>query len=494
MTEDHDVQYDDSTSPLNDGGTSSDERAGRVEDVSADSPEDERVAQLMEHSLDIAVFVPAVETLEPADAADALEDLDVDDAADVVHEMRDEVSARDLAEMQIPIAVTVLEDLTEEHGPEEPARYLSIMDPDEAVDILQACPDDLRDQLLAALPPAKTVQLEQLSRYDPETAAGMMTTEFVKVPSGVTIKEAIAIIRSQPDTEFLYLYCVDGGERLVGMLSPRDLLVSDPTQCVKEVMDRHVDYLRPDVDRELVADAFERYDYTVMPVVDPADRLLGVVTVDDVLDIIREEHTEDAYKMVGAGVGEAVFSSLLDKFRGRFPWLVVNLFTSFVAAIVVFRFESLIGKLAILAVLMPVIANQAGNAGHQSLAVTLRGLVLGEVRGRRVWPLVWRELALGLLTGLIVGVAVCVGIMVAGATGLASSVDWHLGAVAAFAMTISMGVGCLVGTAMPLLMTRIGRDPATASTIFLTMMTDTVSFLTFLGVAWVFQGILIPGA
>jgi magnesium transporter len=273
-------------------------------------------------------------------------------------------------------------------------------------------------------------------------------------------------------------------------VSPKSLLVSSANDSIEELIDDELDYLRPETDREEIAAAFERYDYTEMPVVDRAGRLIGIVTVDDVLDIIRAEHTEDAYKMVGAGVGEAVYSSIGQKFRGRFPWLVVNVFTSMVAAFVVFQFDYLIAELAILAVMMPVIANQAGNAGQQSLAVTLRGLVLGEVRGKRAWPLVRREVTVGVINGFIVGSAIGLCVCLMALTGV-RNVQWTLGIVIALAMTVSVAAGCLAGSAMPLLLDRFEYDPATGSTIFLTMVTDSVSFLTFLGLASILQHTLM---
>ncbi|MFG0331275.1 MAG: magnesium transporter [Phycisphaerales bacterium] len=465
----------------------------QLEDVTADSPDDARVAEMLEHSIDVAAFAPVVQALDPADAADVLEELDAEEAADLLHTMADAQSADDLANMDARFAILILEDLEIDHGIAEPAKYLSRMDPDDAVDILQACSDDLRERLLDALPPDKAVQLEQLARFDPETAGGMMTTDFVKVFMTMTIGEAIDAVRRQADADQSYVYCVDRNERLVGNVELRTLLFTPVDTPVEEVMDRQLDYLRPDTDQEEIASAFDRYDYTVLPVVDRSQRLIGIVTVDDVLDAIRAENTEDAYKMVGAGKNEAVFSSVWEKFRGRFPWLLVNLFTSFIAAMVVLQFDEMISRVVALAVLMPVIANQAGNAGQQSLAVTLRGIVLGEMRSTRVWPLVWRELVLGLLTGAMIGAAVAGIIFTVAATNLVSDVPPQLGWVFAVAMTGSMGVGCLVGSSMPLLIEKLKFDPATASTIFLTMITDSMSFLTFLGLASFFRGLLLPG-
>jgi len=229
-----------------------------------------------------------------------------------------------------------------------------------------------------------------------------------------------------------------------------------------------------------VARAFDRYDLFMLPVVDGQERLLGLVTVDDIIDIIREEQTEDVQKTVGAGKEEAVYSSVIDKFRGRFRWLFVSVLIMIPSVLVVSRFESLIGDVAVLAVLMPIIAALAGNAGHQSLAVTLRGIVLGEVRPDRVLPLLRREATVGLLAGVALGSAV--GLAVAALSTL-GNFGWQLGIVVAISMTASMCAGTLAGALTPLLMRRFGADPAQSSAIFLIMVTDAVAFATFLGLA-----------
>jgi magnesium transporter len=206
-----------------------------------------------------------------------------------------------------------------------------------------------------------------------------------------------------------------------------------------------------------------------------------VITVDDIIDSIRAEGTEDAQVMVGAGREELVFSSVADKLKGRIPWLVVNLITSAVGAMVVLQFEGLIAEIAILAVLMPVIANQSGNAGQQSLAVTLRGIVLDQVNSKVAGRLIVRESLVGLINGAIAGVLV--GLLVTLLSMATGEGSWRLGAVIAASMTCSLTVGTFTGTGLPMLMRRLGADPATASTIFLTMVTDSLSFLIFLGMA-----------
>lgn len=482
------------SAPTHDAAPSAAQETPRplLEDVTADSTRDQEVARLLaepeEVSLDM--LAPALTALEPADAADALEEIDSDAAADVVVRLPEDDAAADIAAMETHWAVEILRQVFTDYGPATVARYLDRMEADDAVDILQALSEEERERILDEIEPRHAVQLKQLMRFDPETAGGMMKSEFVCVDQDATVAEAIESLRRQHDIEFNQVYCVDAKRHLVGTISPKALLTASAEDAVRGLIDEEIDYLRPDTDREDIAAAFERYDYTEMPVVDLSRRLLGVVTVDDVLDVIRAEHTEDAYKMVGAGVGEAVYSSVWRKFRGRFPWLVINVFTSMVAAAVVLQFDYLIAHLAILAVMMPVIANQAGNAGQQSLAVTLRGLVLGEVRGRRAWPLVRREVTVGVLNGLLVGTAVGAVVAAASLAGL-QQVPWTLGVIIAVAMTASVGAGCLVGSAMPLLLDYWEFDPATGSTIFLTMVTDSVSFLTFLGLASLLQHALL---
>ena len=272
------------------------------------------------------------------------------------------------------------------------------------------------------------------------------------------------------------------------------LLLAEAAQKVIDVCDRPVDAVPHELAKEDVAREFEKYDYLVLPVVDATDRLLGVITVDDVVDIIRQESTEDAQKMVGAGSEEAVFSSVAEKLRGRFPWLVLNLLTSSIAATVVFQFDDLIGSIAILAVIMPLIANQSGNAGQQSLAVTLRGIVLDEVRPGAALTIVRREAMVGAVNGLLCGVLVGTAVGILEHFLHPASQGWRLGLIVGISMPVALTIGTTVGASLPLIVRRMGADPATASTIFLTMVTDSVSFFVFLGLASLLQSWIQVGA
>jgi magnesium transporter len=450
-------------------------------------PFDDLVAQLNTGRIDVGHFAAAVQQQDAPDAADVLEDLQNDEeAAEVLVEMDAKAAADAIAEMEMPLAVRVIEDLVDEDNAAYAGQLIQLMAPDDAVDLLQELEESHRENLLKGMPYLQAAKLRRLIRYDRESAGGIMTTDYMAVQENASISQAIEAVRRQmvPD-ELQQVLVINRQGVLRGALSLGSLLLHLPGERVSEVMkpiDPTADALRPEMDREQVANEFARYDYTMMPVVDAAGRLIGVVTVDDVIDIIQREQTEDVQRTVGAGAGEAVYSSVREKLRGRFPWLVVNLFTSMLAALVVLNFEGLIAELAILAVLMPIIANQAGNAGQQALAVTLRGIVMDEVRAGRIMPLLMREAGVGAINGLMAGSIIGGMLTLLGMLNV-SDASWELGIVAAISMSIALAVGCFAGASMPLLMRRYGFDPAHGSSIFLTMITDSMSFFTFLGCA-----------
>ena len=484
MTDDLEKRPDDAGPPSpGDAGRRSETVIGNPADS---SPEDDRVARLLEHSLDVSILASAVEAQQPADAADTLETLDESEAADILEEMELDNAADALSNMVAPLAVSVLEDLAEEDAGYA-AKLLAEMPADDAADLLQFVPDAVTDAILAEMSVRDRAILEKLIAFDPETAGGLMNPAVLEVGESLTVREAVSVIRdSDPDAETQNVYVIDDSNRLAGILDLRRLVISQADERIGDICERHVEAIPPDLDREEVALEFEKYSYSALPVVDRDRNLLGVITVDDVLESIRAEGTEDAQKMVGAGGEEMVFSSIPDKLRSRIPWLVVNLVTSFVAAIVVLNFENLIAEIAVLAVLMPVIANQSGNAGQQSLAVTLRGIVLDQVRNKVATALLVRESLVGAINGLLAGMLVGI---VLGIVSLVTGTEvWRIGIVIAISMTVSLTIGTFTGTALPLLMRRFGADPATASTIFLTMVTDSLSFFIFLGTASLLSG------
>ena len=451
-----------------------------VEFTEVVSPADEHVAQLMSHTIDVSALASAVTKQKAADAADTLEDLDDDEAAEVIGLMDDQSASDALAEMEDPLAVTIIEDLIDDDRKQYAATLLTTMAPDDAVCIIRLLDKSITEQLIVCMPVGHARQLRQLCDYQEESAAGIMTTDFVSLNDEMTIEEVVDLLRRREIPEHVRdLPVTNKNDELVGIVGLRALLIGIRDETVANTMAHKFAAVHSETDREQVAREFDRYDYLMLPVTDSLNRLLGIITVDDVIDIIEEEQTEDVQKTVGAGAGEAVYSGLAEKLRGRMPWLIISALMMLPATYIVLSFESLIKEVALLAVFMPLIAALAGNAGHQALAVTLRGIVLDEVRRDRIFPLVRRELFVGLIAGVTIGSIVAIAIWLFGDSQLAS----RLGVIFALAMVTSMGVGTLTGAAIPLLMRRFGADPAQASAIFLVMVTDAVAFSTLLGFA-----------
>jgi len=455
-----------------------------IEDVVEASPQDERVAELIEHTIDVPVLAEAVEQQEAADAADTLESLAEEEAADVLEQMDDQAAAEALAEMLTPLAVGVVQDLVDEDLGYA-AQLLGAMAPDDAADLLQEMPVRFREKVLAAMPLGDSAALRKLIGYDRESAGGLMTTDYLSLRSDMTVSEAVEVIRAESIPEGLqHLMVTSSDGRIEGVVHVRDLLLGGPDQRIGEIMKATVKAVRHGVDREAVAREFARYDFSMLPVVDLDDRLLGIVTVDDVIDIIRDEQTEDVQKIVGAGAVEAVYSRVGEKFRGRFPWLAASLLLTGFAASAVILFGDLIVERPILAFLMPVIAAVVGNAGHQSLAVTLRGIVLDEVRRERVGPLIVREGLVGLFNGAALGL----GTFLILNLPIVPGASWQLGLVAGISIMLAMVVGTLTGAGVPLIMRSLGIDPAQSSAIVLIMITDALSFTTLLSLSWLLLG------
>ncbi len=444
------------------------------------SPEDERVADLMSHTIDVSALASAVAKQKAADAADTLEDLDDLEAAEVIELMADQSASDALAEMETPLAVTIVEDLIDDDRAKYTATLLSLMAPDDAVSIIRSVDDQYVEPMYNVMDVRDARLLRQLSDYEEESAAGIMTTDYVSLDETMTITQVVDLLRERELPEHvLDLPVTNKLDHLVGIIGLRTLLIALPDEKVGDVMSHKVAAVHSDTDREEVAREFDRYGYEMLPVVDPTQRLLGIITVDDVIDIIEEEQTEDVQKTVGAGAGEAVYSGIAEKLKGRMPWLIISGFMMLPATFIVLHYESLIAEVALLAVFMPLIAALSGNAGHQALAVTLRGIVLDEVRRDRIWPLIRRELLVGVISGAVLGGAAAILLQLFGDSVLAT----RLGIVVALAMLVSMAAGTLTGALIPLIMRRVGADPAQASAIFLVMVTDAVAFTSLLGFA-----------
>lgn len=452
-----------------------------------------RLDALIANPIDAPLAAEVLQQQPAPDAADALERLDEEYARSVLAAMEDQAAADALAEMESNLVSSILEDLVDEDRYAELGRLLSLLAPDDAVSLLRTLDDDDRMRVCATIDRGHAAMLQELVGYPQGTAGGMMTTRHVALPMESTVGQAVEIIRDSDVQEDLpFLPVIDPAGCLAGLVGLRALLVEPSGTPLEDCMDTAVHAVQAETDDEDVARTFQKYDYTMLPVVDARHRLLGIVTVDDVIDLIQSEQTEDAQRSVGAGAGESIYSGLAEKMTGRLPWLFISVLVMIPASIVVLRFDGLIEQIAFLAVLMPMVAALAGNAGHQSLAVTLRGLALDEIPRERIPSLLLRELGSGLVTGSLLGGVLVLLVWLASLVVDGPSLG--LGIVMGLALVVSMSIGTLTGAVVPLLLRRFGADPAQGSCIVLIMITDAVAFGSLLGFTWLGLAWLLPGA
>lgn len=365
------------------------------------------------------------------------------------------------------------------------ADVLDEMDPDEAADLLGDLPSDQASKALQEM--EATEDVLPLLDYSDETAGGRMTTAFIFMHRETTAEQAIENLRKySPDNEApYYIFVTDQSNHLAGVVGLRELVVSPIKTKIESVMTPDVIFVYAETDQEEVARVMQQYDLSALPVVDEDHHLVGVVTHDDILDVLTEEATEDIYRL--ANVGDSDLepeSDIIEQLRGRLPWLYLNSLTALFASWVISNFESLIAQVAVLAVFQSVVTGQGGNAGSQSVAIIVRSLALGKISPGRVWRILARQLLIGLLQGISVGLVVGIGVYL-----------WKgnvfLGIVLGFALVGNMLVAAIAGTVIPLGLKAIGQDPALASSVLVTAATDSLGFLIFLGLATYFLENLI---
>ncbi|MDJ0791413.1 MAG: magnesium transporter [Acidimicrobiia bacterium] len=411
-----------------------------------------------------------LEALPEEGAADLLTDLDVDDAGDVLDEMRPEAAA------------DVLEELTAA----EAAELVSEMEADQAADVIGVLDAEQRTAVLGLLDPETAADVAELLVYAADTAGGMMTTDFAALPGGISAGEAIEALRRLHDelgSNLLYVYVVDEAERLLGVVSFRDLVFARPGVSLEEVMEPHVVRVRTDTDREQVAELLQRYRLIAMPVVDGEQRLVGIVRFTEAIEAIQAEAGEDIAVMVGAGEEETVFTPIRVSMRRRLPWIAFNLAAGVFIAAVISQFEGTLETYAILAAYMPIVALVAGNSGAQSLAVIIRSMAVGELPSGRSWRAVRREAIIGFIDGLVISVlaalvaAITIGLFQDASTAI-TPLDMAL--IVFISVWAAFIVAGFVGAGIPVVLRKLGQDPALASNIFLTMTVDIVAFGGFL--------------
>jgi magnesium transporter len=328
--------------------------------------------------------------------------------------------------------------------------------------------------------------IEELLGYADDTAGGIMTTEYIAISSKLTVKDTIKKIKQiSPKTEVLdTLFTLDGNKKLIGTVELRDILVGDDHTRIEEIMNTNFISVEPETDQEEVALIASKYDLTVIPVVNKKMMLLGIITIDDIVDVMVEEQTEDILKMGGVDKEENIDSTLLESISMRLPWLVVNLFTAFLAALTVKAFEGTIAQVVALSSIMSIVTGMGGNAGTQTVSIIIRNIAMGKIELSDSKWLLRKEILLGLINGAIIGVIT--GFIIWAIYG-----NFFLGLIIFLAMIGNLIVSGFFGLLTPLVLHKLNKDPALSSSIFLTTATDVLGFFIFLTLAKIFIKMLI---
>ncbi|MFV8756080.1 magnesium transporter [Nannocystaceae bacterium ST9] len=433
--------------------------------------EGRRLARALQR-LDAVQIARELESFASEQQDQILQILPVERRAEVFAELRYETAA----------------DIVRRLAPQEAADILDDLEHDDVADILGRLEEAQLRQILARLEPQNADQVEELLGYDENSAGGIMSTDFIKVYDNVTMGEAVRTIQEleDPPDHAFYVYVVDEDERLVGVISLRQLLTAKRDDSVREAMEAELHYVDREADQEVVADIASRYDLTAIPVVDEQRRLVGVITIDDIVDVIREEATEDILKMAGAGEELFETRAFWSSFKARMPWLFAAALGGVLVAFALSGFEGALQAVPVLALFMPVVAGMGGNVGTQSSTIVVRGLAVGYVEVNALWRLVLREMTLGLSLGLIYGLLIAFA-----APFVSADVDdpLALGVVLTLGMMGSMTIAATVGTSIPLLMHSLKIDPAVSTGPFVTTAVDILGLMFYFWLATVLLGV-----
>jgi magnesium transporter len=400
-----------------------------------------------------------------------------------------------LVERNSKLAMEALSELGPEGGAalladrsaDEIARLLHDLPSDDAASIIDNLPEPLSASVLELIEKRPGDEVGELLEYDEQTAGRIMNPKVFALSEDMTAGESITMLQGSRDVEMVfYLYVVDARRHLVGVVSLRRLLLVPPATPLKRIMTTDLISVRTDTDQEEVARLVASYNLLAIPVVDEENKLVGVITVDDVIDVIKDEATEDIYRLAGVSADERVFTPATESLRKRLPWLLVNLVTAFIAAGVVGLFQNTISTWVALAIFMPVVPGMGGNAATQTLTVVVRGLALGELTWANSRQALIKEVLVGIGNGIATGaVAALVAWLVMGQPSL--------GVLLLLAMIINLFVAGAAGTLIPLGLKALKIDPALASTVFITTFTDVCGFAAFLGLATIYLRSLHTG-
>ena len=411
------------------------------------------------------------------DLALQLSDYEDKDIQRVCHSLDDDSLAKVLEESEVKIQKKIISFISNERA----INVFSYMQKDDIVDILGELNTGRRKELMLAMKKGDVDEIKALLGYKDDSAGGIMTTEYIALYKRLTISQAIKVIKEiTPKTEYIdTIYVMNNNKKIVGTADLRNILVADENATIDDITNTNFIYVEPETDQEDVAKLVSKYDLNAVPVLNSRKMMLGIITVDDIVDVLVEEQTEDILKMGGVAKEETLDSTLLQSIRMRLPWLLVNLITAFLAALTVKAFESTIAQVVALSATMSIVTGMGGNAGTQTVSIIIRNLAMGKVKFKEVGKLLFKELLLGLINGAVIGLV----------TGVIVAAIYHnvfLGIIIFLAMIGNLIISGFFGLLIPIILEKLKVDPALSSSIFLTTATDVLGFFLFLSLASVF--------
>ncbi|AKG04950.1 magnesium transporter [Salimicrobium jeotgali] len=420
--------------------------------------------------------------LHPYDQAKVFEELE-EELRQVIYTY---VSPKEMADVMEHVEHEESEPYFSEMDPRFASEVFAEMSSDDAVDILNQLEKDKVASFLTIMNKEDAQEIKDLLHYEEKTAGSIMTTEYVSLKASMKVREAMEHLRTEaPDAETIYYtYVVDDDKKLAGVISLRDLIISEPDWTIEEAMSDRVVSVSVAKDQEEIAQMMRDYDFLALPVVDFQDHLLGIITVDDIMDVMDEEASDDYSKLAGISDVDGPNDNAFTSAKKRLPWLIILLFLGSLTASLISQFEAQLNQVAILAIFIPLIAGMAGNTGTQALAVAIRGIATGEIRKQGKMRMMLREASTGLITGVVCGVIITLVVYV-------WQGNFFLGLLVGISVMSALIVATIAGAFVPLIMDRLNIDPAVASGPFITTINDLISILIYFGMASAFMNLLV---
>jgi magnesium transporter len=420
-----------------------------------------------------------IEDLHYADIAEIMDDLTAQEKNIVFERLSIEIISEIFEELEADVFSDLLKDLDES----KKRLILDEMAKDDIVDKLEELPNERIIEILKFMDIEDSKIIKKLLAYEPDVAGGIMTSDFVVLEETITKAEALEFLKSNaPDAETIYyIYIIDEQRKLVGVLSLRDLIVANDTIDLKEIMYTNVISVNVYDDQEEVAHVVSKYDLLAVPVINNFGKVVGIITVDDIIDVIEEEATEDIYKFVGSSEAESfeekgVFSSILLSTRARLPWLIITVFGGLISATIVSRFQGVLNANTVLALFMPLLAGMGGNVGTQSSTITVRNLALGTIEGKEIPLTLLHEISVGVIVGIICAILVAIAAFILNGALIIS-------VIVGISMTANIVTAATIGTIVPLIFKKMNIDPAVASAPFITTTVDITGLTIYFSMA-----------